>query len=53
MILPNQSKLTLLFVKDDSLRYYNVSVRYAAPDDTKFLDYADAMAKMGADCKLP
>ncbi|MBK8802625.1 MAG: hypothetical protein IPN71_11335 [Fibrobacteres bacterium] len=51
--LGNNSRLTLLFVKDDSLRYYNVSVRYAAPDDTKYPNYADAMAKMGGSCKLP
>ncbi|QQS04499.1 MAG: hypothetical protein IPK50_19760 [Fibrobacterota bacterium] len=51
--LGNRSRLTLLFVKDDSARHSNVSVRYAAPDDTKFPNYADAMAKMGANCKLP
>ncbi|MBK8802613.1 MAG: hypothetical protein IPN71_11275 [Fibrobacteres bacterium] len=51
--LGSESRLVLLPIKDDNFEHYGLSIRYAAPDGSKFRNYALAQAKMGNNCRLP
>lgn len=51
--LGHDSRLVMIVFNDDKAVPSILSLRYAAPDNTPYPDYAAAQGKMGSSCRLP